>query len=200
MSFRKLSVVTLAVLAIGACGSPPPSAVDEELLFVDIEACAHGDASCEQSGSTAPAELLLEGDHGLMLLARADCVNKSGETKLCEVWTDECCASKQECVKAGTCGGPTVPPAPAKITLPILGHHDDARLAWIAIGMTSGGLKRTLRLKIDGQEETIIQPSAGYARLEVSGREQLVPAGARLELTADDGIFGIAWIVGRWKR
>jgi hypothetical protein len=181
-------------MCIVACGSPPPSAVDEELLFVDIEACARGDAECVRSGSVGPAEVLYEGNHAIALWAKPEC-----GTATCDAKTTECCAATMKCEEKGKCAGALIPPTPAKISLPIKRHSDDARLAWIAIGMAAGEPVRQLRVSIDG-EETVVEPVEGSVRVEVSGRDRRPAAGARLELTATRGVFGIAWIVGRWKR
>ncbi len=196
MSSRNLrNILAAFAITVAACGSPPPSAVDEELLLVDIEACARGDSICERSGTVAPAELLVEGNHATLLWARPDC----GSTT-CDRRTQECCGSPLACVNTGTCTAAKVPAIPARISLPVLDHALDARLAWIAIGVVAGEPVRTLHVKIDGQDETIVQPVEGWARVEVSGRDRQVAPGARLEITATDGVFAIAWIVGRWKR
>src|SRR5262249_17376329 len=121
-------------------------------------------------------------------------------TETCDATTQDCCSAPLKCMAKGECTAATVPPTPARISLPIRVHSDDARLAWIAIGMTAGEPVRNLHIKIDGQEETIIQPPEGFSRVEVSGRDQRVPPGSRLEITATNGVYGIAWIVGRWKR
>lgn len=195
MSSRELrGVLALIAICVGACGSPPPSAVDEEMLFVDIEACARGDAICERSGSAASTPLLVEGDHAIVLWARPDC----GITT-CDGHTQECCSAPLACVSRGTCSAARVPPVPARISLPIREHSPDARLSWVAIGLAAGQPVRTLHVNINGHD-TVVQPAEGWARVEVSGRDQQIPAGARLEITATDGVFGISWIVGRWKR
>lgn len=188
------SLLALVAVCVGACGSPAPSAVDEELTFVDIEACARGDTVCERSGSVGPAELLVSGNHAVTLWAKPDC-----GASTCDAKTEECCSAPLACVKKGTCTAATVPATPARISLPILGHSADAKLAWVAIGLAAGEPVRTLRVKIDGYE-TVVQPAEGWARIEVSGRDQQIAPGARMEITATDGIFGISWIVGRWKR
>jgi hypothetical protein len=191
------NLVVLAAICVGACGSPPPSAVDDEFLLVDLAACARGDAICERSGSVGPTELLVDGNQGVALWAKLECGPQT-----CDADKQECCAaSPTECVEKGKCGGgATIAPTPARISLPIRRHADNARLAWIAIGMASGETVRTLRVTIDGKDETVVEPSPWFARVEVSGRDRQPAVGARLELTATRGIFGIAWIVGRWKR
>jgi hypothetical protein len=46
-------------MLVVSCGSPPPGSVDEELLLVDLEACARGDIVCQKSGSVSAVEGLL---------------------------------------------------------------------------------------------------------------------------------------------
>lgn len=50
--------VSLVLASLASCGSPPPGSVDEELLLVDLAACARGDTVCQKSGDVAATEAL----------------------------------------------------------------------------------------------------------------------------------------------
>jgi hypothetical protein len=92
-----------------------------------------------------------------------------------------------------------VAPEPASISLPILDHPADARLAWVAIGMGSTKKERELKITIDGVE-SIVRPSEGWLRFELSGQDRRIAPGARLKIEATRGVYGLVWVVGRWKR
>jgi len=198
VSCRRLSALALFAVVIAACGSPPPSAVDEEMLLVDLAACARGDAICEKFGSVAATPFLVEGNENVVLFAAPFC-----GSELCDPYSQDCCqASPTKCAPKGSCGAGAalVAPRPAGLSLPIKRASADARLAWIAIGVASGHPTRRLRISIDGQSDSVIEPSEGVARIELSGRDFQPAEGARLRITAESGVFGMAWIVGRWKR
>jgi hypothetical protein len=194
-----LATVVVAALTIAACGSPPPSAVDEELLFVDLSLCAKNDPACEKSGDVGSKAVVFDGEHDVVLDAALRC----GPTnEYCDPNVTECCADNPtKCVLKGSCGpgAPLVQPKPASISLPILDHPADARLAWIAIGIGSTKNERELKITVDGVE-SVVRPSEGWLRFELSGQNRTIAPGARLKIEATRGAYGLVWVVGRWKR
>jgi len=190
-------LLALVAATTCACGSPPPSAVDEELLFVDLSACTRNDPSCEKTGAVLSRSVLFDGEHDVVLEAALTC---GGE--YCDPNATECCAaSPTKCVPIGTCGAGAelVLPKPASISLPIRREANDARLAWVAIGIAATRNRRELKITVDG-EESIVHPSEGWLRLELSGKDRRLSDGARLKIEATHGVFGLVWVVGRWKR
>jgi hypothetical protein len=190
------SAIALAAAMI-SCASPPPSAVDLEAPLIDLAACARGEPSCERSGQVGPHSFLVNDNEAVVMVATVEC----GEAR-CPHESQECCADSLQCSAIGTCTGPTADETvPARISLPLHRPSDDARLAWVAIGVFAGGKKgRTMTLTVTGSDPVELSVGEWMLRTEVSMGSVVPPPDARVEIAVTKGTIGLMYVVGRWKR